>query len=439
MVASASGIRAGAAYIEISADDAPMVRRLKESQARLRQWAAENSGPALTRGTEAAALAQGQDTNGFLSGGFRGQELFSTGLKFATAVGAARAAIADARIFSNLFAGDMEGARKAAESLPFGLGEIVKQLSGPVDSAMNALVARLTGTWQMGFQVGGNRAEIKAVVDQYNRGVAAIRDVDKALASATLSARELAKQEVDGLKLSADAASELLAKKLQLIGIDEQKKAEAALTARVARESDAVAQARMDLAKATMTEDEYLEMGVRLLGYSADRAAELLAYRKELLRVQREQAAVAEREAGRVAAEQAGIQWEIDQENRALEELQRGLAAAKQEAAALTEAMQTPEERAAAQIEKYQDMLAYGDITDETYNRAVRKALEDAASSMPEVARQTIGVRGTFNAMEAAGLGSGGMADAMLEAQRQTAKNTEKIAQLAAALGVTFN
>jgi len=439
MVASASGIRAGAAYIEITADDTPMIRRLKESQARLRQWAAENSGAALTRGTEASVLAQGQDTKGFLSGGFKGMQIAETGLKFATAIAAVKVAIKDAQVFSALFRGDMEGARKAAEELPFGLGSIVKELSGPVDAAMNALVARLSGTWQMGFQVGGNRQEITAVVDQYNRGVAAIRDVDKALAKATLSARELAKSEVDGLKLSADAASELLAKKLQLIQVDEQKKAEAALAARVASESDTVAQARMDLAKATMTEDEYLEMEVRLLGYSADRTAELLAYRKELLRVQREQAAAAEREAGRVAAEQAGIQWEIDQENRALDELQRGLAAAKQDAASLTESMQTPEERAAAQIEKYQDMFVSGDITGETYNRAVRKALEDAASSMPEVARQTIGVRGTFNAMEAAGLGAGNVSDRIANATEKTAKNTEKIAQLAADLGVTYS
>jgi hypothetical protein len=429
----------GGAYVEITADDAPMVRRLKESQARLRQWAAENSGPALTRGTETSVLAQGQDTKGFLSGGFKGMQIAETGLKFATAIAATKVAIADARIFSALFAGDMEGARKAAESLPFGLGEIVKQLSGPVDAAMNALVARLSGTWQMGFQVGGNRAEIKAVVDQYNRGVVAIRDVDKALAKATLSARELAKQEVDGLKLSADAAGELLAKKLKLIDADEQKKAAVVVHARAESESSAVAQARMDLAKATMSEDEYLEMGVRLLGYSADRTAELLAYRKELLRVQREQKALADQEADRVAIEQAGTQWEIDAENKALDEIQRAAAAAKQDAASLVEAMQTPEERAKARVEKYDDMLAYGDITGETYNRAVRKALEDAASSMPEVARQTIGVRGTFNAMEAAGLGAGGVADAMLEAQRQTAKNTEKIAQLAANLGVTFN
>jgi len=439
-VPDASAIRMGGAYVEVSLDDSPMLRRLRESQARLKAWAAENSGGMqISRGTESALSGQGENAPTFFRGSFKGTELVEGGLKFAAAIAATKAAIADVRIYSALFRGDMEGARKAAEELPFGLGTIVKELSGPVDAAMNALVARLSGTWQMGFQVGGNRAEIKAVVDQYNRGVVAIRDVDKALAKATLSARELAKCEVDGLKLSADAAAELLAKKLQLIQVDEQKKAEAALTARVARESDAVAQARMDLAKATMSEDEYLEMGVRLLGYSADRAAELLAYRKELLRVQREQATAAEREAGRVAAEQAATQWEIDQENRALDELQRGLAAAKQEAAALTEAMQTPEERARSQVEKYQDMLAYGDITDETYNRAVRKALEDAASSMPEVARQTIGVRGTFNAMEAAGLGSGGIADAMLEAQRQTAKNTEKIAQLAANQGVTFN
>jgi hypothetical protein len=440
MVAS-SGVRAGAAYVEISADDAPMLRRLKESQARLRQWAAENSGPALTRGTEAAVMAQGEDRKGFLSGGFRGMQLFDTGMKFATAVGAVKIAIKDAQVFSALFQGDMEGARKAAEELPFGLGQIVKELSGPVDSAMNALVARLSGTWQMKDVYAGavSKHDIQETVNQYNRGVAAIRDVDKALAKATLSARELAKSEVDGLKLSADAASELLAKKLQLIAVDEQKKAAVVVKARAESESSAVAQARMDLAKATMTEDEYLEMGVRLLGYSADRAAELLAYRKELLRVQREQAVAAEREAGRVAVEQAATQWEIDQENRALDELQHGLATAKQEAAALTEAMQTPEERARSQVEKYQDMFASGDITDETYNRAVRKALEDAASAMPEVARQTIGMRGTFNAMEAAGLGAGGIADAMLEAQRQTAKNTEKIAQLAANLGVTFN
>jgi hypothetical protein len=311
VVASAGGIRAGAAYVEISVDDMPMQRRLKESQARLRQWAAENSGGmTINRGTESAMAGQGGNAPTFFRGSFKGTELVEGGLKFAAAIAATKAAIADVRIYSALFRGDMEGARKAAEELPFGLGSIVKELSGPVDSAMNALVARLSGTWQMKDVYAGavSKHDIQETVNQYNRGVAAIRDVDKALAKATLSARELAKQEVDGLKLSADAASELLAKKLQLIQVDEQKKAEAALAARVTRESDAVTQARMDLAKANMSEDEFLEMEVRLLGFSANRAAELLAYRKELLRVEREKKALADQEANRVAIEQAAIQ-----------------------------------------------------------------------------------------------------------------------------------
>jgi hypothetical protein len=60
----------GGAYVEISLDDTPMLRRLRESQVRLKQWVAENSGPALNRGTEASVLAQGQETKGFFSGGF---------------------------------------------------------------------------------------------------------------------------------------------------------------------------------------------------------------------------------------------------------------------------------------------------------------------------------------------------------------------------------
>ena len=232
MVASASGIRAGAAYIEISADDAPMVRRLKESQARLRQWAAENSGPALTRGTEAAALAQGQDTNGFLSGGFRGQELFSTGLKFATAVGAARAAIADARIFSNLFAGDMEGARKAAEALPFGLGEVVKELGAGADAAARWVALRSLGAniepYDANAAAAAKRIRDESV-DQHNRGLKAVEESQKALQRATMSAREYAQVEVAGMNLAADAAEKVLAARLRLIAVDEQKKESAKL------------------------------------------------------------------------------------------------------------------------------------------------------------------------------------------------------------------
>jgi len=58
---------------------------------------------------------------------------------------------------------------------------------------------------------------------------------------------------------------------------------------------------------------------------------------------------------------------------------------------------------------------------------------------MPDAMRRTIGVRGTFNAMEAAGFGAGDVSDRIAQATEKTAKNTEKIAQLAASLGVSFN
>jgi len=48
-------------------------------------------------------------------------------------------------------------------------------------------------------------------------------------------------------------------------------------------------------------------------------------------------------------------------------------------------------------------------------------------------------VRGTFSAIEAAGMGAGGVSDRIASATEKTAKNTEKIAQLAANLGVNFN
>jgi len=141
----------------------------------------------------------------------------------------------------------------------------------------------------------------------------------------------------------------------------------------------------------------------------------------------------------RADIELAGIEAENALVMKGYDEEAQALANAKRDAAALAEQMQTPEERAKAQVEKYDDMLAYGDITGETRNRAVRKAVEDAAAAMPDTVRQTVGVRGTFNAMEAAGLGGGGVADAMLETNRRSEKLLEKIAKIAANLGVTFN
>jgi hypothetical protein len=480
----ASAIRMGGAYVEISADDAPMLRRLRESQARLRQWVAENSGPALTRGTEASVLAQGREGGGFLSGGFKGMQIAETGLKFATAIAATKVAIKDVQMFAALFRGDMEGARKAAEELPFGLGEIVKELSGPVDSAMKWLVFRIKGITE---DVSDRAAAAKAKRDrdeevkQYNRGLEAIHQVDQALANATMTAQEYAKYEVDGLNLSRQAAEELLAKKLRLLDIDEQQKKWAKVQQERARGENLIAQVMDQYAKATMSARDYLAYEVRHLGLAANQAQTLLNWRLAILDVTEKQHAADKRndldtsfaanmrnlelEAGvlrgtfdafdvevtRAAkpldeAMDAGL-INFGEYNERLEKLKAAMAelraareadAAKREGQTLTESMQTPEERAKAQIDRYRKLLEGGDITGETYQRAVRKALEDAAAAMPDAMKRTIGARGTFSAIEAAGMGAGGVSDRIASATEATAKNTEKIAKLAANLGVNF-
>ncbi|MBE3100134.1 MAG: hypothetical protein IMZ44_23695 [Planctomycetes bacterium] len=433
MVAS-SGVRAGAAYVEISADDAPMMRRLKESQARLRQWVAENSGPALTRGTEAAVMAQGREGGGFLSGGLRGTELFGTGMKFAAAIGIAKVAIADARIFSALFQGDMEGARKAAEALPFGLGQVVKELAAGADAAAQWVALRSLGAgvdpYDANAAAGAKRIRDESV-DQHNRGLKAVEDSQKALQRATMTAREYAQVEVAGMNLAVDAAEKVLASKLRLIAVDEQKKEAAKIAADVARGQNLLNQAMLEYEKLTVPAREYLRLEVQAMGLTADKAEQLLAWKLAILDATEEQARAEDRAAVEAAKGIRTYQDVID----FLDEREK----VRKEGQSLEESLRTPEERAKAEIDKAQELLDTGAIGDDTYNRAVRKALEDAAAAMPDVAaRATVGVRGTFSAIEAAGLGAGGVADAMLEAQRQTAKNTEKIAQLAANLGVTY-
>jgi len=482
----AGAIKMGGAYVEISLDDTPMLRRLRESQARLKQWVAENSGPALNRGTEASVLAQGQETKGFLSGGFKGMQIAETGLKFATAIAAVKVAIKDVQMFSALFRGDMEGARKAAEELPFGLGEIVKELSGPVDSAMKWFVFRLKGLSTDDSADRAAAARAKRDRDEgvaaWNRYVGAVNDVDKALAKAMMSAREYAKHEVEGLRLAQDDAEKLLAKKLRLIEVEEQQKKAAQWRQAREQAQGSINDAMDRYARATMSEREFLAYQSRHMNMLANEAQTWLAWMQAALDIEEErhkqqklasfQGGYAEQiralqlEAGVLRgtfdafdvevtkaakpldeAMDAGLinfgeyTERLDKLKAAMAELRaaREADAAKCEGQSLTESMQTPEERARTQVDRYRKLLDAGDITGETYQRAVRKALEDAAAAMPDVAaRATVGVRGTFNALEAAGLGAGGASDRIANATERTAKNTEKIAELARNLGVNF-
>ena len=105
----------------------------------------------------------------------------------------------------------------------------------------------------------------------------------------------------------------------------------------------------------------------------------------------------------------------------------------------LTEAMRTPEERARGGIGEVKALLAAGAITQETYNRAVHKAVEDAAAAMPDAARHSIGVRGTFSAAEARGLGAGNVQDRIAAASEASAKCNKQIVRLMERFEIVFN
>ena len=434
MVAPGS-IRAGAAYVEISADDTPMVRRLQESRARLARWVAEQDRMVLTRGTEGAALSGGR---GFLSGGFKGMELAETGFRLATAIAATKVAIKDVQIFASLFRGDMEAARKAAEELPFGLGAIVKELSGPVDAAMKAFIFRLKGIQDTGPGRSNRRALLESV-EQYNRGVTAIGAAQKALDKATMSAREYAEAEVRGMDLAATEARKLLALKLRLIETDEARKKAAEASASRETGERLVTEALDEFARLTMSERDFIAYQVRQLGLSTEQAESLLRLRQGNYDVMQEQKRVQEEindlmaEEGAKAAEwYKNIKDAVDAEYAARD-------AAYDRAEAVRKGVRTPVEVARESIDELRRLHEEGFLDAETYGRAVRKAVEDAAAAMPDIARDRIETRGTFSAFGAAYLGTGGVTDRIARATEETARNTQKIAQLARDLGVTFN
>lgn len=86
--------------------------------------------------------------------------------------------------------------------------------------------------------------------------------------------------------------------------------------------------------------------------------------------------------------------------------------------------------RQAAEAEKGPDKLK----PPEDYE----SSFEGMDYTIQEQAQKTIGVAGTFNAMEARGLGAGGVTDRIAKASEETAKNTKKLVQEAQMGGLRF-
>jgi len=437
----AGDIRAGGAFVEISAQDARFVQALQRSQARLKQWVREAEAQTpMTKGTEKQLL--GGEGKGFLTGGFRGTELFNTGLRFATAIMATRAAMGDIKIASALVRGDWEGMRKAAEALPFGLGEIVKELSGPVDAAFAAIINRIKGINPE--DTNNARANAKAKKDrqeesaQFARFTKAFHAADQAAKKATMSARELAAAEVAELDVTANQAQKIMALREKAIAGDEEKEAGKKRTEAREHETDLIRKAQDEYSKLVMTEEEYAAYEVRNMNLAAEAAKSLIGWKLESIRVTKEQKK-AEEDKKKAAKDAEDV--EQSREKFAEEGWDRALEAHKkatEEGDKMTEEALSPYARFEKERDHLKELLDADLINPKTYKFQIKKLLEDAAKDMPDLVAQTVGVQGTFSAFGAGRMGIGPM-DRMAKGIDETAKNTKKIADLAVQWGVSFS
>ena len=436
MAVSSGDIRTGGAYVEITADDSPMMRRLAETRARLERWVAESNRIALTRGTEASLL--GENKRGFLSGSLRGGELFKTGFKLAAAIASVRVAVKDAQIFSSLFRGDMEGARKATEELPFGLGQIAKELAGPVDAAAQKFVFRLrgldVGDIPSGLGGAGKKDRTEAI-ERYNRGIKAVEALQQAYRKAAMSARELAAAEVEAMNLSAGGAAKALALHLKIIEADEARKQAVAIKAKGTEGDRLIAAEFEKFAKLTMSERDFLAYQVRQEGLSEEKADSLLRLREANLEVTEEQKRAQEALNALMAEAEADAQAWVNRQQEAVDADQKRY----DDAYDLTQAMRAPREKAGDEITKYREMIEQGLIDPETYRRAVRATIEDLAAALPEAQRPTTGAGGTFSGVEAYRMGSSGGIDRIAIASEATARNTDRLIKLTKELGVVYH
>jgi hypothetical protein len=443
---SAGDIRAGGAYVELGIKDSAFDERLARSQARLKQWVAENARAAaapITRANEGALAGAGAagGPGGFFRGSFRSAELFEGGIRFVAAIQAARVAIKDVQIFSALVRGDFDGMRKAAEALPFGLGEVVKQLSGPVDEWCKGIALRLTGLADFTYDKGAAQKaaqDRKAEVEQYNRFLQAYDAAEKAVQKATLSAREYARWEVEGMKLTEQQAGKVLALKYKQIEADENKQADRQRAEAAKHYSDELAKAMDEVAKLRLGEEGYIEYQVRAMNLTAEAAQSLIGWKKEALRLEKEhKKAEEDARKARQAAEEAARE---EQRSRLEEfdEAERNFKRYEEEAARLKESLMSPKEKFERQRELLTELRDAEMITQDEWTRGIYQAMEEAAKDMPDEVERTIGVRGTFNALQAEALGAGDASDAIAHNTDKTAKAAEKVARLIEEWGVAL-
>jgi len=424
---SARELRAGLVFVEMGIDQAFLQAELDKAQAQVAKTAAEMN--------RASTAARGPGGEGFLAGSFRGTDLAGSGLKFYVAIQEARVALADIQIFSSLIAGDFEAMRKSAEKLPF-FGELVKEMGAEADAYFKK--AELEGDafdryfhhvpLKYAYNVADTQkamADAREEVQRYAHGLELVATAQKRLADAALPAGEKAVAEVAGA--NADPALRLEALVLTLRA--ESMKAEAAAG------QERVRRTKEFLGLLKQAQDEQMKLSVGAEAYAAYQVAGMDATAEEkkelleilLLNIRTAEAKKDAVEAAHKAAEAAREALQLEQER--LDAARRHDEERKRTLEEITRSVETPEEEFMRRKGELDKALEEG-LPQDIYERAIRKALEEAAAALPDLVGPTYGAKGTFWGMESAmGMSALG-GDVLPKASQETAKNTEKMVRL---------
>jgi hypothetical protein len=453
---SAEGIRAGAAYVEIYGDSSRLGRDLDSSQATLAKWAQKIAGGA---GVGILAREIGAAMSGVAAA------LRSDWVEVQEAIGdvpiLGGAAIALANGFDDLVLHIREGMKRMREEAQKEfkytqnvLAAAQKEMAIKMQIAMigadpySLKVMQINEKARQEVEAEKKRAADAGGMTPANLGVIARieerrqKEVAEATGEHTKAAGDARLNRIVAEQERASQAAR--AWEDTLFGLTQElARARGATEALALEEATAKRNLAKELAAGTITSDQYRARLSELAQIYDE-----LALAEEGRKQDAERAAnAADAEAARVQIERAGTEWANDQENRTLDEIKRQADAAGQAAASLAEQTMTPEERGQALAEKYADMLAAGDITAETYQRAVRAAAEAAAGAAEDVTGDGAGSkiapstsRGMFGATNAWMMGASGVQERTAVAVEKVAKNTEKTAELLRKWGVaTFD
>jgi hypothetical protein len=410
---SPGDIRAGGASVEIRADTTQLKAGLQQAKAQLNAFQAE-----------------GAKGGGFFGGGsFRGMELAEGGIRFAVAMQAARVAIQDVKIFSALIRGDMEGMRKAAEALPLGFGEIVKELSGPLDAFFKKLMPGRSGYVYDKAAAGQARRDRQASIDQEDRGAKALAASRKAVRDATMMPADVIRAEVEEMGLSPAAKAEELRNRLGVLAVKEQKARGTKQDAAEKAFSDAMKETHLETLKAVASEELLIKVRTKAEGAEKDWTPEQIA---EATKARLNSfAIVTAAEKQKKATDEA----EHLRQQTLTEGGERNLAQLKEREQTLKriqESVKTPEET--LRREKSDLDALRGGLGETAYKRAVLAAVMRYSSGLSSVT-----TRGAFGGMDAAAMRSAGSVDKVADNTARAAAAAEKALPLLRELGMTFD